>query len=73
MRTLRKPGKADMLLNIFDEVGKTMPVKDVCEVTGITGYNALKAMLSYIRRANHIPDENRIDVRIKDDNCIRIG
>lgn len=73
MMVLRRPGKADMLLNIFDEIGKTMPVKDVLEITGISNYNSLKAMFSYIRNAKHVPDEHRIDVRIKDDQCVRIG
>lgn len=73
MLTLRKPGKADMLLNIFDKIGATLSVKEVCEITGIKGYNALKAMFSYIRHAEHIPDENRIDVRIRDEKCVRIA
>lgn len=73
MLVLRKPGKADMLLNLFDEIGKQIKVKDVCEITGIRNYNSLKAMFSYIRNAKHIPDENRIDVRIKEDVCVRIG
>lgn len=73
MKTLRRPGKVDILLNIFDEVGKTYSVKQVCEMSGIVNYNSLKAMLSYIRKAKHIPNENRIDVRIRDDKCVRIA
>lgn len=73
LKMLKRPGKADMLLNMFDEVGDKFTVKEVCEATGISGYNSLKAMFSYIRNAEHIPDEHRIDVRIKDNVCIRIG
>lgn len=73
MKTLRRPTKCDTLLNLFDEVGDRRPVKDVLEMTGIVNYNALKALLSYIRKAKHIPDEHRIDVRIKDEVCVRIG
>jgi hypothetical protein len=73
MLTLRRPGKADTILNLFDEVGKSIPLDEVLETTGITGYNSLKAMLSYIRHAEHIPDENRIDVRIKDGICRRVA
>lgn len=73
MKMLKRPGKADIVLNMFDEIGKRYSVKEVCEITGIPNYNSLKALLSYIRNAKHIPDENRIDVRIKDDQCVRIG
>lgn len=73
MKYLKKPGKTDMLLNIFDEVGTSMSVRDVCDITEIKGYNSLKALFSYIRKASHIPAENRIDVRIKDDVCIRVN
>lgn len=71
MKTLRKPTKCDMLLQLFDEVGKSMKVDIVCEITGIKGYNSLKALFSYIRRAPHIPDENRISVKISDGICTR--
>jgi hypothetical protein len=73
MKHLSKPTKADILLNMFDEVGKTFSVDMVCEVSGIKNYMSLKAMFSYIRRAKHIPDENRIDVRIKDEQCVRVN
>ena len=73
MKMLRGPGKADLILNMFEDVGTTHTVDEVCRFTGIPGYNALKAMLSYIRNAKHIPRENRIDVRIKDDQCVRIA
>lgn len=73
MKTLRNPSKADLILNLFVEVGTTRTVDEVCQVTGIKNYNSLKAMFSYIRNAKHIPEENRIDVRIKDDVCVRIA
>ena len=73
MKTLRSPAKVDILLNLFDEVGKTLSVNEVCEITGISGYNSLKALFSYIRHKDHIPKENRIDVRIKDDFCTRVN
>lgn len=73
LKMLKRPGKADMLLNLFPEVGDKRPMNEVLEITGIKGYNSLKAMLSYIRHAKHIPDEHRIDVRIKDEVCVRVG
>ena len=73
MKHLRRPSKADLILNMFEEVGTTHTVDEVCAVSGIKNYNSLKAMLSYIRNAKHIPHENRIDVRIKDEQCVRIG
>lgn len=72
MKTLRNPGKVDVLLSMFENVGDAYTVNQVCEITGIVNYNSLKAMLSYIRKAKHIPDENRIDVRIRDNKCTRI-
>ena len=72
MNTLLNPTKCDMLLNIFNKVGKNMKVKDVCDYTGIANYNSLKALFSYIRKAGHIPDSHRIDVRIKDGICTRV-
>ena len=73
MKILRNLTKCDTLLNLFDEVGKKMKVQDVCDITGIKNYNSLKALLSYIRKAKHIPDDHRIDVRIQDDVCIRVN
>jgi hypothetical protein len=73
LKTLRNPGKVDILLNLFGEVGDVYSVAKVCEITGISNYNSLKAFASYIRRAPHIADENRIDIRIKDDQCKRVG
>ena len=73
MKQLRKPTKYDILINIFDEVGKRMSVRDVCEISGIESYNNLKAGFSYIRTSKYVPDENRIDVRIQDDVCIRVN
>jgi hypothetical protein len=73
MKSLRNPTKCDTLLNLFDEIGKSMSVKNVCDITGIKNYNSLKALFSYIRKAPHISPDNRIDVRIKDDVCIRIN
>ena len=69
----RKQTKCDMLLELFIEVGDKRTVKRVCEVTGIKNYNSLKALFSYIRKADHIPNENRIDVRIQDDICTRVN
>ena len=71
MKTLLNPTKCDMLLQLFDEVGKTMEVSAVCEITGISNYNSLKSLFSYIRRSKHIPIENRISVHIQDGTCIR--
>jgi len=73
MGTLAKQTKTGKLLDIFTEVGSNMKWKEVCEITEISGYNSLKALFSYIRKAPHIPDENRIDVRIQDEVCIRVN
>jgi len=72
MYKLLNPTKCDKLLNIFDRVGEHMKVIEVCEITGIANYNSLKALFSYIRKAKHIPDSHRIDVRIRDGVCTRI-
>lgn len=71
MSTLRRTTKADKLVALFEQVGDIHPVTYVCEVTEITNYNSLKAFCSYIRKAKHIPEENRVDIRIKDEKCIR--
>ena len=72
MNTLRKTTKADLLVGMFDTVGKSIRIEKVFKETGIANYNSLKAFCSYIRKAKHIPDENRVDIRIKDDMCTRI-
>jgi len=73
MKRLRKPMKTDILANIFDKVGRSIKVSEVCEVTGIKNPNSLKALCSYLRKDSHIPEENRVDIRIKDDFCIRVN
>jgi hypothetical protein len=73
MKSLRRQTKSDILLNLFDEIGTKIPVESVCEITGIKNYDSLKAFLSYIRKSKHVCDESRIDVRIKDGDCIRIN
>ena len=73
MKMLRRMTKTDTLLNIFDEVGKSLKVSEVYAVTGIKNYNSLKALCWYIRKAPHIPDENRIDIRIRDGVCVRVN
>jgi hypothetical protein len=69
MLTIRRPGKADLVVNMFPEIGDMYSLQEVYEVTGIKNYNSLKAMLSYIRRA----PVNNIDVRIKEDTCLRVN
>jgi hypothetical protein len=69
MLTIRRPGKADLVVNMFSEIGDMYSLQEVYEVTGIKNYNSLKAMLSYIRRA----PVNNIDVRIKEDTCLRVN
>jgi len=73
MKMLRKPAKVDLIVSMFEDVGARFEVSHVCEVTGVKNYNALKAMLCYIRKAKHIPEENRIDVRIRDGMCVRVN
>ena len=69
MLTIRKPGKADLVVNMFPEIGDQHSVSDVCDISGIKNYNSLKAMLSYIRKA----PVNNIDIRIKDERCVRVN
>ena len=57
---------------MFEEVGTKVPVEKVCEETGIKNYNSLKAMFSYIRRADHAAEGSKVDVRIEDDYCVRV-
>lgn len=71
-KQLRKPTECDNLLNMFDVVGIKHSVAYVLEEAGVKNYNSLKALFSYIRKAPHIPDENRIDVRISEGECKRV-
>lgn len=73
MKSLRRPTKTDMLINIFDKIGKSMDVQSVCEITGIKNPNSMKSLFSYIRKSKYVPDENRIDIRIQGNLCIRVS
>lgn len=73
MKQLRKTTKSEVLVSMFPEVGDSSSVADVCAITGISSYDSLKAICSYIRHAKHIPDENRIDIRIDDGMCVRVA
>ena len=73
MVSLRKTTKTEVLVNLFTEIGSSMKMKDVLEITGISGYNSLKALCSYIRKAKSVPTESRIDIRIQGDLCIRVS
>ena len=73
MKVLRNPGKVDIIVNLFDEVGASYTVDQVCDMSGVANYNSLKATFSYIRHAKHIPDENRVDIRIKGERCVRVN
>ena len=72
MKTLRKTTKADLLVSLFERVGDWVALEDVYALTGIGNYNTLKVFCSYIRNAKHIPEENRIDLRIKDGKVRRV-
>ena len=65
MLSIRRPSKADKVVNMFQEVGDQFPLEEVLRVSGIKGYGSLKAMLSYIRSA----PVNNIDIRITDGMC----
>ena len=69
MLTIRNPSKADLVVNMFPEIGDKHSVEEVCTISGIKNYNSLKAMLSYIRKA----PVNNIDVRIKEEQCVRVN
>lgn len=70
---LRKTTMTEVLVNLFPDIGDSMPLQMVLETTGIKNYNSLKALCSYVRKAKHILDENRVDIRIQDDLCIRVS
>jgi len=71
MKTLRKTAKVDLLLNLFPKVGDWVALEDIYSLTGIANYNTLKAFCSYIRKAKHIPEQNRVNLKIKDGKCCR--
>lgn len=72
MEILSNPSRIEKLANLFDEVGKQVKISDVLEITNIPNYNTLKALCTYIRRSKSIPDENRVDLRIKGEFCMRV-
>jgi hypothetical protein len=72
MKHLRKPTKSEILVDMFPKVGSKHSLKEVYEKTGIKSYNSLKAFFTYIRKAETIPEEVRIDVRIMGSNCERV-
>lgn len=72
MKTVRKTPKIDILVNLFEEVGDKVLLDTIYAKTGIKNYDSLKGLLSYIRKAKHIPDENRVDIRIDTNYCIRV-
>ena len=69
---LRKEPKVDTFVKLFEDVGDKVKLEDIYEKTGIASYNSLKAFCSYIRKAKHIPEANRVDIRIKDGLCMRV-
>jgi hypothetical protein len=73
MKTLRKTTKADLLVSLFPNVGDERNLDAVYKLTGISNYNSLKAFCSYIRKAKHIPDENRVNIVIRKNKCVREG
>lgn len=73
MRYLKKPGKMDLLLNLFYEVGIKYKESEVLEIAGIKSGNALRVACTYLRKSKHVPDENRIDIRIGDGYCTRVN
>lgn len=73
MKTLRKQTKSEVLLNLFEEIGTKIRVDDVCSITGIKNKNTLRSFCHYIRTSKHVAEENRIDIRISDGECIRVN
>ncbi len=72
MKILRSAAKVDKILHLFQKPGDAFPIESVCHYADVKNYNALKAMFSYIRKAPHIPEKNRIDVRISKGYAKRI-
>jgi len=72
MSRLSKETKCDLLLEFFIYPGTRRSVQHTLEYTGIKNYNSLKALFTYIRKAPHIPEGHRIDIRIKDGICQRV-
>lgn len=73
MKYLKNPTKCDMLVTLFDKVGKEVSVEDVLAITGVVNANSLKSLFSHIRRTKNVADGSRIDVRIREGACTRIG
>lgn len=73
MKMLKNPGKVDLVINMFPEIGDAHDLDDVLAVTGIPNYDALKSALFYIRKRANAPDENRVDIRIKEGRCYRVN
>ena len=72
MKHLRKQTKSEKLLEMFPNIGDKCSILNICKTTGIKNYNSLKAFLTYIRKAPHIPETNRVDIRIDGDTCMRV-
>ena len=70
--TLRQQTKADRVLDLFPKVGIEILLDKVLEETGIKNYDSLKAMFSYIRKAEHAPAESKMDIRIYKGICRRM-
>lgn len=73
MKTLRKPTKLDVLLNLFPTVGTSLLTQSVLEITEVKNRNTLKAMLSYIRKSPHVAEEARVDIALRGNYCIRVN
>jgi hypothetical protein len=69
MKALRNPTKSEIVVDMFPEVGDELSLEQVLTRSGISTYNSLKALLTYIRKA----PVNAIDVRLRDGKCVRVA
>lgn len=72
METLRKLTKAEILYNLFSEVGNVETVENILAITEIRTLGQLKFYMWYLRNSERIPVDKRIDIRLRAGECIRV-
>ena len=76
MTRFRAVTMTEIFYNLFPTVGTTIPKEEVIERVGFKGkdpYDELKTYCKYFRNSKHIKEEHRINVSLRNGNCVRIG
>lgn len=73
MKTYRKPTKIELLMNLFQEVGDCYTWEEVKQITGIRSYTSLRTSLYHLRSMKRIPEEYRMDIRIREGELVRVN